>query len=316
MAKRKKEPLPGLKGVAIFVVIGLFLLGLFFVFPLKKAVVPVPELPEKQVIDPNAAQQGDLVSINYVLKLEDGEVVDANGETAKKAGLKTYIAGPFSFLLGKSGKVKGFDEAIIGMLPGAEKTVTIAPSEPVTRVVINRTQPFFRNEPISRISFFPIKKFKELFSKPPIINDVVWNPDFPYKLQVLNFSNKTVVAQAMVKEGDSIQLPAMPWRSKVLSVYDKIITIMHNPETGMFINTLFGNASVSVERSRYFVHYNASVGQLVNYGAPSTASNGLVIKHAFKVTEMTNETITIVRDDNLAEKKLTLELSLVELRKS
>jgi len=320
MAKKTE---PSLKGVAAFVVIGLFLLGLLFLFPPKEEIPQQPTLPSKQVSDPNSAQKGDIASINYVLKLEDGTVVDANGEAAKQAQLKTYISGPFTFVIGKSGKVKGFDESVEGMLPGQQRTATLMPTEPVTRLTINKTKELFKTQTIPRVSFFKVDMFKELFGKPPIVNDVIWNREMPYKMQVLNFSNKTVAAKALVKEGEKLQLPGLPWKSTVISVYDRIISVRHNPETGMVIDSAFGNASIISDKSTYSINYVAAVGQLVNYSVNmelkgvvnEAGERGPVVKQLFKVTEVTNSTIVIERDDNLAEKKLTLEIKLVELKK-
>ncbi|MBI4148452.1 FKBP-type peptidyl-prolyl cis-trans isomerase [Candidatus Woesearchaeota archaeon] len=321
MGKRKQQPatpLPKLRGVGIAVLIGLALLALLFVIPtVDKQDQPLaPVLPPGPVINPNAAQSGDIVSINYVLQLEDGTLVDANGDIAKKAGLKTYSQGPFQFKLGKSQKVKGFDEAIIGMLPGDQKIVTINPSEPITRVLINKTKHLFKNQPISRIHFYKIDAFKKVFNKPPIVNDVVRDRSLSYNLQVLNYSSKTVAVQALVKEGDTIQVPGLPWESKVLAVYDRMITVRHNPKNDTTITSFLGDAKVTVGRSDYFIHYTANVGQLLNFSTPIAGEDSsFVAPHLFKVTDVSDEAITIEREDNLAEKKLTLEVTLVELTK-
>jgi FKBP-type peptidyl-prolyl cis-trans isomerase 2 len=78
------------------------------------------------------AKAGDTVHVDYVGKLEDGTVFDTSiEEVAVEAG--TYIEGreytPLTFEAGAGGMIKGFDEGVIGMKVGEEKTLTIPPEE-------------------------------------------------------------------------------------------------------------------------------------------------------------------------------------------
>lgn len=60
------------------------------------------------------AQSGDTVRIHYTGKLADGNVFDSsNGRQ------------PLEFTLGESQVIPGFEEAVSGMEPGQETTVTI-----------------------------------------------------------------------------------------------------------------------------------------------------------------------------------------------
>jgi peptidylprolyl isomerase len=75
---------------------------------------------------------GNIVTVDYTGKLEDGTVFDTSiEETAKEAGIYTeqrnYV--PISFTVGAGQMIKGFDNAVIGMKVGEEKTVTIPPEE-------------------------------------------------------------------------------------------------------------------------------------------------------------------------------------------
>jgi FKBP-type peptidyl-prolyl cis-trans isomerase 2 len=63
-----------------------------------------------------AAKQGDTVSVLFIGRLNDSTVFDSsNGE-------------PFKFKLGSGMVIPGFEDAVIGMNIGQEKTITI-PSE-------------------------------------------------------------------------------------------------------------------------------------------------------------------------------------------
>jgi peptidylprolyl isomerase len=66
-----------------------------------------------------AVKTGDTISVIYTGRLQDGEVFDSNA-----AG-----GAPLKFTVGAGQLIKGFDQAVLGMLPGDKKTVTIPPAE-------------------------------------------------------------------------------------------------------------------------------------------------------------------------------------------
>jgi hypothetical protein len=76
------------------------------------------------------AKNGDTVRVHYLGKFPGGKVFDTSMEKeAIKAG--TYQKGrdykPLTVTLGKAQVIKGFNDAIVGMKPGEEKTVTLPP---------------------------------------------------------------------------------------------------------------------------------------------------------------------------------------------
>jgi peptidylprolyl isomerase len=60
------------------------------------------------------AKKGDTVKVHYTGRLENGEIFDSS--EGKK---------PLNFIVGQREVIKGFDEAVEGMIAGEEKTVTI-----------------------------------------------------------------------------------------------------------------------------------------------------------------------------------------------
>jgi FKBP-type peptidyl-prolyl cis-trans isomerase 2 len=66
----------------------------------------------------SAAKAGDTVQLHYTGKLEDGSTFDSS---AKRE--------PLEVTLGQNRVIPGFEEAIIGMLPGDEKTVKVPPEK-------------------------------------------------------------------------------------------------------------------------------------------------------------------------------------------
>ena len=66
-----------------------------------------------------AAASGDTVTVNYTGKLADGTVFDSNVDP------KFGHVSPFSFQLGASMVIKGWDEGVLGMKVGEERHLEI-----------------------------------------------------------------------------------------------------------------------------------------------------------------------------------------------
>ena len=65
-----------------------------------------------------AVKTGDTISVEYTGKFDNGETFDTSKGRA-----------PLKFTVGAGMLIPGFDAAVIGMLPGDKKTVTIEPEE-------------------------------------------------------------------------------------------------------------------------------------------------------------------------------------------
>ncbi|AKB17848.1 MULTISPECIES: peptidylprolyl isomerase [unclassified Methanosarcina] len=82
--------------------------------------------------DGNVVKTGNTIQVDYTGKLKDGTVFDTSiEEIAKEAGIyteqKNYV--PLTFKVGSGQLIKGFDEGVIGMKIGEEKTFTIPPEK-------------------------------------------------------------------------------------------------------------------------------------------------------------------------------------------
>ena len=67
------------------------------------------------------AKAGDVVSMNYTGRLEDGTVFDSNIDP------KFGHVEPFVFTLGAGQVIAGWDKGIVGMKVGEKKTLVIPP---------------------------------------------------------------------------------------------------------------------------------------------------------------------------------------------
>ena len=79
---------------------------------------PVPTAGEGEV-----AKVGDVVSMNYTGRLENGTVFDSNVDP------KFNHVQPFDFTLGAGQVIAGWDKGIVGMKVGEKKTLTIPPAD-------------------------------------------------------------------------------------------------------------------------------------------------------------------------------------------
>ncbi len=68
------------------------------------------------------AKTGDKVRVHYTGRLEDGTVFDSSDCHEGECGCEN---GPLEFTIGEGQVIPGFERAVVGMIPGDEKTVTI-----------------------------------------------------------------------------------------------------------------------------------------------------------------------------------------------
>jgi FKBP-type peptidyl-prolyl cis-trans isomerase FkpA len=75
------------------------------------------EIKDKVCGDGDVAESGKLVTVHYVGTLEDGTQFDSSRDRGE----------PFEFLLGGGMVIQGWDEGIVGMSVGGQRTLTIPP---------------------------------------------------------------------------------------------------------------------------------------------------------------------------------------------
>lgn len=104
--------------------------------------------PEKTI------ESGDTISVDYVGELEDGTVFDTSvQEVAVESGIyneqREYE--PLTFTVGAGQMIKGFDEGVVGMKIGEEKTLTIPPEEAYGEY----REELARKLPVEAVNFAP-----------------------------------------------------------------------------------------------------------------------------------------------------------------
>lgn len=306
MAKTKKQKKQGKKPKPAIIAVAIIVLALLAFFVVQQR-QPAEEPEEKPI-----AKKGDLVTINYVLTMDNGSVIDTNNvKLAKEFGLKNYPTGPYTFILGQSGKVKGFDKAIIGMQEGEHRIITIEPSEQVGMMVMNRTAIVPRNFQIPRFTVVTIKSYEENFNKPPVIDDTAYNPEkFPWAFRVVNMTEKRVGLEHLVDEGKSYQLPGNPWNSTLLAKSSRALSFRHNPVEGQTVETPIGTATVSLDVGRFNLTLEPVLGAVLNR---SLAPFGLKTKQEFMVVNYTDTNVFLRRINHPAQERLFLDVTLLSV---
>jgi len=255
---------------------------------------------------------GDLVTINYVLTLPNGTVADTNNEQiAKENGLMNYVKGPYTFILGQSGKIKGFDEAITGMQIGDKRNTIIEPSEKELIMVVNKTKSQRRHVQINRNQAFPTTAYENLFNKEPKLNDIIKSDDIPFTYKVMNITNTTVIAKMQLKEGEKYILPNTEWNSTVFEVTEEDAIFYQTPIENQTLDTPLGLATITLTKSTMSINYEPEVGILFNRSLE--ISPGFSIPSQFQVIAKTDEAFTIQRYGLLTDKRLNIEVELLNV---
>jgi FKBP-type peptidyl-prolyl cis-trans isomerase 2 len=99
-------------------------------------------------------ENGDVISVDYVGKLEDGTIFDTSvKEKAIEAGkyneMRNY--NPLTFTVGAGQMIKGFDEGVVGMSVGEEKILKIPPEEAYGEY----NEDLSREFPVEAVNFTP-----------------------------------------------------------------------------------------------------------------------------------------------------------------
>ncbi len=308
MAKKKQKK--SMLFWAIFAIV--VIAGLWYYYKMPAEPKPVENIS----VPVTGIQMGDMIAVNYAVAMTNGSVVDTNNEAlAKEYGIGTFTKGPYRFIVGQSGKVKGFDHAFAGMEPG-NYTRIISPSEQVLAYQVNKTRSVSRNQPVPRFQPFPYKLFEGLFGRKAVLNDIVSNPKMPWPYKVINLTEKYVICDSVVAEGKSYKLPSLDWNSTLLVVTFNDLMFRHNPVEGQIINTEFGNAVVHPDIGRINITYQAKIDDVVNYSVPLGVAASISLPQKFRVTQADDNSFTITRFDYLPQETLMLKTEVLEWEKN
>lgn len=276
------------------------------------ATAPVSQPNVTEVVEETGASLGDLVTINFSLEVENGSIVDTNDQaTAQAHNILNYVNGPYTFILGQSGKVQGFDEALLAMKEGDHRETIIEPSEEELTFVVNKTKVLKRHIAINRKQAFPVTSFETFFGRKPRVGDVVFNDTLEFKYQVLNVTNESVITNMVLKEGEKYKLPNTEWESAVVKLAENDVMFYYMPEANQTIETPFGPAMINFTASVMFINFQPVMHSIFNKSID--VGGGFSIPQKFQVVKINEGDFVIKRYGSLADKRLKLKADMIKI---
>lgn len=224
-------------------------------------------------------EKGDIVEVNYIGSFINGTVFDTS---YRDVAVENNIYDParryppLKFKVGAGQVIPGFDDAVIGMMIGEEKTVKIPSTlaygryDPNLVIEVNRTQTS------SRVQNVTLKRFMDVVGEEPFIGMNFTVSGTPWPITVVDILDST-------------------------NLTDKIIYIKHNPLGGEVVDTMLGNATVEVTDSEILITANPILG--MNY-------NGA------RITAINESTITVDMNHELAGQTLLFKIKLENVTKA
>jgi len=255
-----------------------------------------------------AAEAGDIVKINYILKLENGSVIDTNLQNvAEENGLfneqRTYE--PMQITVNASQVIPGFDKALIGMREGQTKTVTVQPADAYGEYKIesvgNISRTFEYDRTISTDTSpvpIPLDAFKEHFGVEAKKGDIVKDAQSGYDIKVLdtNEENATVIVAYHI--GQVIQVQTTGFNATVISIGANKVTFRQDPPESA--EKAYGKVTYEVTPTKIIETVDVQVGDKVPYGI---------------ITEVNDDYILMDMNHPLAGKTLVFTITMVNVMK-
>ena len=191
------------------------------------------------------AQEGDVVYVDYIGKLDSGELFDtsivevAEDESIPKADFFTLRERyePITFTLGEGEVISGFENAVLGMRVNETKTVTLPPEEaygevnPALLTVVPIDDEFPRVEYLKRFIEVPKEEYESIMGT--VTDGEVIELMKDVKARVGD-AGENVTLEIMLKTGDVVNL-GFPWNSTVISVSGDRIAVRHDVTPGAVV---------------------------------------------------------------------------------
>ncbi|WP_456474080.1 FKBP-type peptidyl-prolyl cis-trans isomerase [Candidatus Pyrohabitans sp.] len=191
------------------------------------------------------AQEGDAVYVDYIGKLDNGELFDtsieevARDESIPKMDLFTRRESyePITFTLGEGEVISGFENAVLGMRVNETKTVTLPPEEAYGEVNPSLIVAYPIDYEIPRVEYLrrfievPKEEYEAIMG--PVEDGEVIELMKDVKARISD-AGVNVTLEVMLKTGDTVNL-GFPWNSTVVSVSGDRIAVRHDVTPGAVV---------------------------------------------------------------------------------
>lgn len=203
---------------------------------------------------------GDVVTVNYVGRLEDGKVFDTTlREVAENPVLpktNTFtprtVYTPFKFRVGAGEVIPGFEEAVIGMKEGEEKEIAIPPEKGYGNWSKELTETYPRIQTVDVVESVPMNEL----AKETGMTQFVKNTTIPWrywKARIMAVTPDSVILKNEVSD-TTVNTEIGPLEIKRET---GTITMTLTPSLDAVVNTNFGPARVSfVNDTDFVLDYN------------------------------------------------------------
>lgn len=214
--EKRMRGVPLVYAALILIVIALIGAVLIFSTPAKKVV-----------------KKGDLVLVQYVGELENGEVFDQ---------------GNFTFNAGMGQVISGFDEAVVGMREGETKRIKLTPDKaygeynPDMVMEVPLTQEF--NITVNTTT----KLFNLTFGEEPVLDKVYIIKGMQWGVRVVRINGSNVTLRQEVEDG---QIIYTDYGTSIVNVTGNKMKITLTPKIGGVVRTLFGNGRITKENGTH-----------------------------------------------------------------
>jgi len=205
-------------------------------------------LPQTPTQTPSAdtIKVGDVVSLDYIGRFaKNNTIFDTSlADVALNAGIQNpqRVYEPTKATVGSGGLIPGFENALIGMKVGEEKTVTVPPEQAYGEIDeqmvinVNRTQKMPKLIPI------PPQNFVDVFEAQPVVGKSYSTEESLWSLKVVDVANETVFAEQEVEVG--MKLDGMFGVAEIVGITDDEILVRENPTLGAIVYSAYGPTKV------------------------------------------------------------------------
>jgi len=193
-------------------------------------------MPSQSAAAGEAARSGDLVKTNYIVKLEDGQLVAttlekiANDQAVKKVAWyrEADSYAPQELVAGKQEVMPGLGEALIGMKAGEKRRITLTPDKAFGLPDPQKLQQLPCSQTFPKTIRMPADEYVKRFSSFPVLNKEV--ELLPYfKSRVTEVTERDVALEFLVKDGTSFN---DNFGSISVAIANDMITTTLKPQVG------------------------------------------------------------------------------------
>ncbi len=194
-----------------------------------------------------ASQLGDIVKAGKNVKVE---------YTGKLLNGEEFDSGDIEFVVGAGQMIEGFEEAVVGMRVGEEKTATLPPEkaygarDPSLVMIMPVVFAMERNLNITN------EQFEGAFGEQPEVGKTYEAENVLLPLIVIDVVRDTVFLKRTAEAGRLIPASMEPWDMGVVSVNETSITLERKATDGMKIQTMIGEKEVLVKDGEMTIDMN------------------------------------------------------------